>query len=340
MSKIKQILKKILFYILYKDKNVYYKDNYNSLNFLHLFFWNFFRPGRAIEKIKYRRILFPKKLKNLDNNIYISNQDYSNGKIEDVCSEKLKKYGTVLLNEYFSEQTLLEFEEEYKKDFEDIDKPPSNNYNKSDYLHFSNILSKLWFDEGIIKSLEKYNNGIPYARNYAQLGSVKPLSNSKAKSNNYADSWHLDHSTLIQVAIFFNDIGEKDSHMQTLVGSNTYPAVTNPGNLSKEYVEKNNLKIGKCVGKRGSVQIHCGNTFHRFKPFPNSTRKWIKFVFSSGNNIQLDTNNIAKMLKNDFNLDTLDKKSRKILSGLFPYKLHKGYELKNKGFYPTKFKGI
>ena len=188
--------------------------------------------------------------------------------------------------------------------------------------------------------MEKYNKGLPYARSYAQLGSVTPLENSTTNNNSFADNWHLDHSTLIQVAIFFNDVTEEDSHMQTIVGSNTYPAVTNPGNLSNEYVEKNNFKIGKCVGKRGSVQIHCGNTFHRFKPVPNSTRKWIKFVFSSGNNIQLDTNNITKMLKNNFNLDELDNKSRKILSGLFPYKLNKGYELKNKSFYPTKFKGI
>ena len=42
MSKLKQILKKILFFILYRDKDIYYKDNYNSLNFTHLLIWNIF----------------------------------------------------------------------------------------------------------------------------------------------------------------------------------------------------------------------------------------------------------------------------------------------------------
>ena len=49
----------------------------------------------------------------------------------------------------------------------------------------------------------------------------------------------------------------------------------------KEYASKNNLSIGKCLGKRGTVQIHCGNTYHRFKAVQNSTRTWLKFQFSS-----------------------------------------------------------
>ena len=47
-----------------------------------------------------------------------------------------------------------------------------------------------------------------------------------------------------------------------------------------------------------------------------------------------------KMLKNDFNLSSLDDRSRTIISSLFPLPHEKGYEVKKEVFEPTKFKGI
>ena len=46
------------------------------------------------------------------------------------------------------------------------------------------------------------------------------------------------------------------------------------------------------------------------------------------------------MLKNDFNLSSLDDRSRTIISSLFPLPLDKGYEIKKEVFKPTKFTGI
>ena len=120
----------------------------------------------------------------------------------------------------------------------------------------------------------------------------------------FADQWHIDHSTLIQPAIYFTDVDESASHMQVILGSHTYPNVSNAGFLYDEYVSKNNLTIGKCFGKRGTVQIHCGNAYHRLKAVQNITRTWIKFEFSSGNNVLLDSQKIGQMLKNDFNLSS------------------------------------
>ncbi|MAV05490.1 hypothetical protein CBE37_01520 [bacterium TMED277] len=342
MSWLKKKLKQIIFSIFYRDKEVFYEDNFNSLNIIHLLIWNLIKPQRLIERIKYNRFLLPRNIKKIDDNIYISKANSSDDEFAENCAKKLKKYGTLIINEYFSNSTLLKFEEEYKSYFQSLNYNPSNNYSKSEYLPFSKILTNLWFDDAIIKTLEKYMKRMPCARNYAQLGSVTPALSYQDKKNksNFADKWHIDHSTLIQVAIFFTDVTENSSHMQTLLGSNTYPSVSNPGNLSDEYVKKNNLKIGKCIGKRGTVQIHCGNTFHRFQAVENSTRTWIKFVFSSGNNIQLDPKNIALALKNDFDLNLLNKKSREIISGIFPYNLNKGYNLKNKKLEPTKFQGV
>ena len=345
MYKIKNLIKKIVFFILYRDNKIYYGDNHNSLNFLHLFFWNFISPGRMLTRIKYNRFLLPRRIKKIDNNVSLDVKNLSNKEIIEISAAKLKKYGTVILNQYFSESVLSRFEEEYKSNFEELNYQPADSYSNSDKLPLSKNLADLWFDEIVINIIEKYIKRLPFARSYPMIQSTTPkhtdLENDRVKSETkFPDRWHLDHSTLVQAAIYFTDVEEGDSHTQVLCGSHTYPNVTNPINLSNEYIKKNNLTVKKCFGKRGSVQIHCGNVFHRFQAKQNTTRTWIKFEYSSGNNLDLDSQYIAKMLKNDFNLSSLDSKSRSIVSCLFPIKLYKGYEINKKSFKPSKFRNI
>jgi len=345
IKKIKHFLKKIIFIILCRDKEIYYEGNFNSFDFKHLIFWNLVRPGRLLTRIRYKRFLFPKEIKKDDINIYIDTKSLSKNEIIEIAAKKLKKYGTVVLNEYFSEETLSKFENEYKNYFNTLSYQSSNLSSRTAIIPLSKTLANLWFDETIICIIEKYIKRLPVARNYPSIVSVTPKKTDtednyiKSKTG-FADQWHIDHSTLIQPAIYFTDVDEKSSHMQVILGSHTYPNVANAGYLSKEYVSKKNLTIGKCVGKRGSVQIHCGNAYHRFSAVQNSTRTWLKFEFCSGNNVLLDPQQIGRMLKNDFNLSSLDDRSRTIISSLFPLPLSKGYEMKKEVFEPTKFKGI
>jgi len=346
LKKIKYFLKKIIFFILYGDKKIFYGDYYNSLNFGHLIFWNLVRPGRLLTRIRYKRFLFPKKIKKDDINIYIDTKSLSKNEIIEIAAKKLKKYGTVVLNQYFNEETLSKFENEYKNYFNMLSYQPSNSSSITGILPLSKTLADLWFDETIICIIEKYIKRLPVARNYPNINSVTPKYTEtednyiRSKAPHFANQWHIDHSTLIQPAIYFTNVDEKSSHMQVILGSHTYPNVSNAGYLSDEYVIKNNLTIGKCVGKRGSVQIHCGNAYHRFSAVQNSTRTWLKFEFCSGNNVLLDPQQIGRMLKNDFNLSSLDDRSRTIISSLFPLPLNKGYEVKKEVFEPTKFTGI
>ena len=64
LKKIKYFLRKIIFTILYRNKNIFYGKNSNSLDFGHLIFWNLARPGRSLTRIRYNRFLFPKKNSN------------------------------------------------------------------------------------------------------------------------------------------------------------------------------------------------------------------------------------------------------------------------------------
>ena len=67
--------------------------------------------------------------------------------------------------------------------------------------------------------------------------------------------------------------------METIVGSHTYPNITNNGPISNEYVNSKNFKIGHCVGKRGSVQIHCRNVYHRVNPKKTQREHGLNFIF-------------------------------------------------------------
>ena len=156
LKKIKFFLKKIILIIFYRDKKIFYEDHYNSLNFGHLIFWNLIRPGRMFTRIKYNRFLFPRKIKKNDNDIYVNVKNLSKNEIIEISAKKLKKYGTVIINQYFDELTLSKFENEYKNYFDMLSYEPSNSYSPNATLPLSKILTDLWFDETIISIIEKY----------------------------------------------------------------------------------------------------------------------------------------------------------------------------------------
>ena len=135
------------------------------------------RPGRSLTRIKYNRFLFPKKIKKDDNNIYIDTKSLSKNEIIEIAAKKLKKYGTVVLNQYFNEDTLSKFENEYKNYFNMLSYQPSNSSSISETLPLTKILADLWFDETIICIIEKYIKRLPVARNYPSIVSVTPKKN-------------------------------------------------------------------------------------------------------------------------------------------------------------------
>jgi len=337
-NKIKNILKKIIFSIFYRDKEIYYENFYGSIGFWHLFFWNIFTPGRMILRLKYKRVVFPKKIKNMDNDIHVKVKDLPKWEIIKKAEIKMKKYGAIVLDQYFDEQILLQFESEYKKYFESLSLNPSNFTSRSDVLPLSKTLNSIWLDDTIITIIEKYIKTLPIARVYPDLTSVTPqFDDCSSQKTDYAGVWHVDHASLIQFAVYFNDIPENGSHTEIIPGTHTLPNVCSTGAMSEEYVKKNKLEIAKLFGKRGSVQIHCGNAFHRFKPEKNKNRTWVKFHFCSGNNIQYNPQRMAKLFGRSFELSSLDSRSRSILAGIIPLERpFLGYDLKNQTLQATK----
>lgn len=336
LNKFRYFVRKIIFSLFYKDKEVFYKNFYGSLNLWNLVIFTILFPGRSIIRMKCNRFLIPKFFSNIDDDIYVETKDKSKKEIEIESIKKLKKYGSIIINDYFDEETMQNFEKEHNDSFDEIDTTASNFTSRSKNLPLSKSLETLWFDETIIKILEKYINRTPFARNYPDISSVTPLLDySESIKTDYAGVWHVDHASLIQAAIFFTNVKKDGSHMQTIVGSHTYPNLTINGPISDKYINSKKFRVAQCVGKRGSVQIHCGNVYHRFFPGKNNTRTWLKFHFCSGTNILFDKKKMERLISRNKNFSFLNYKSQKIIKGLIPENTDKidfdfnGYDIKN-----------
>ena len=333
---IRNFFKKIILILFFSNKNFFYKNFYGTLDLHSLIILNFLFPGRSIIRYKHKRFFFPKNFSKIDNDIYIEAKNKTKEEIIDNSLKKLNKYGSIIIHNFFDEKTMKDFVNENENAFNEIDTTPSNFTSRSKNLHISQSLSGMWLNETLIKILEKYIKKKPTARNYPDIASVTPLHNYNPEiKTDYAGVWHVDHATLIQAAVFFTDVTIKDTHMETIVGSHKYPNITVNGPISHEYVKSKNFKIGKCTGPRGSVQIHCGNIYHRVYPIKDSTRTWVKFHFCSGTNILFHKKKMDQLISKDKNIDHLNVDQKKIISGLMPKNAkdleydYNGYEFKN-----------
>ena len=336
ISFLRDHLKNFVLKIFFKYKNIFYKKFYGSLNLFSLIFFNILFPGRSYIRFKNKRFLLPKNFSKIDNNIFIETKNKSEEEIIKESYTKLKTYGSIIVRDFFDEKTLKKFEDEHQDEFNEISTKPSNFTSRSKNLPLTNSLKSIWLNRVIIAILRKYIKKMPTARNYPDITSVTPLHNyDPTIKTDYAGVWHVDHATLIQAAVFFNDVSLENTHMETIVGSHTYPNITSNGPISNEYVNAKNFRIGHCIGNRGSVQIHCGNVYHRVNPKKNTTRTWVKFHFCSGTNILFNKEKMDRLVSKNYNFNELNDDNREIISGLVPKNAnsinfdYNGYEFKN-----------
>lgn len=340
------------FWRIYRLNNPDYKDGYyGSFDKIRLFFINFFKPGRFINRLRYGQIF-----KNPDNKIKLFSKFLKENSlnIPDEKKEKLNQGLKNLLNDggcvidnYFSEKEIVNF----KKNYEDvinilkIDKDKDIDTHNTEILPLTESLINLWLDEGLISLLNIYHGRQIYARNYPVLiySKVSSYFNDDKKINNikklrWAKDWHVDHSVLFNVHLVLDDINKNCSRMQILQKSDKFNHYGS--SFSEEIVNKTNLKKIDCIGKAGTVYLHTGNVVHRFFPEPGSDRLVGHFEFSPGSNILMNTKGIIKCFKKNFDIDSISQEKMNIIYPIFPRDIFKGYDVKNNTFTPTKFRGI
>ena len=144
--------------------------------------------------------------------------------------------------------------------------------------------------------------------------------NQKYKGQNIQGPyfWHVDHTAgLVNLHILLEDIDNTCTHMQFLSKSNKY---SNTRDLySDETVKHSGHEVVDCIGKKGSIYFHNGNTLHRVVGKKNSSRLGLIFSFSTGSNIEFNCKNIFNGYSSSYDLKKMEKRKRNILKGLFPF---------------------
>ena len=245
----------------------------------------------------------------------------------------------------------------YSPDIDNIkSKAKDKNVNIGKRLTINDELLNIWLDSLLMKFIKNFYGKDFFARNYPNINYVNVKEHVSSKlyyknqvkkeigfvnglSISLADHWHVDHSVLLNVHVILDDLSENDTCMEYIPYSHNYANMAVP--YSDEVVSSLNINPIKCVGKKGTVYMHQGNTMHRLNPKVNSNRLLLHFEFTAGSNVLLNCNYIAESLINNYDLEKINVERRDILSGIFPKRLEKGYEIKKKNsFKPTSFKGI
>ncbi|MDC1418153.1 phytanoyl-CoA dioxygenase family protein [Candidatus Thioglobus sp.] len=353
-------IKKIGKFILFRDKKLFYYDHFGTLNFFRLVILNVIAPGRILNRIRYKRFPIRNSTMNVLNDSIVINPHKVNPEdLVNLTADTIRKHGAAVVDGFFSENYLEEFRKKHSSFFP----PPIDESNDPHLINPEKWMGKtmsldiqdLWMNDFIVKVIQNYIGRLPYARNYPVVAETRPRrkTSSLVRSKNIAKgsrqeygsgagalSWHVDHSCLIQAAVYFDDVVPDGSHMEIVSGTHKLPCISS--NHSDETVEKSRWasKILPCVGKKGSIQFHCGNVLHRLNAKPLSSRCWLKFEYTSGPNIALTPTGIASLLDCSSNYEDLTPERKQIISGLLPLKVNKGYEPYRGGFIPTRYKGI
>ena len=347
LRKLFKIIQPIINFIFYHDKDIFYGRFLGSIDLKHLILENLLRPGRSLRRLQHNR-LFPIKFKvnNTSTSINVSALNTDNESLLNNASKVLDENGAVIIDSYFSRNKIQDFIDYY--DFNSFlsSSEIANKTHSTDTLIWSKALFDLWFDDLIINIIKDYIGKIPFARGYPLIQCHKPLKRYSSKelykspdSSKLADRWHYDHQCIIQAAVYLDECLEDGTRMQIIPGSNRLPNVGS-NQYSEEYFDKRNIPIVNCFGGKGSIQIHCGNTIHRNFPVPGKDRSWIKFEFTSGNNILLSSPHIGESYNPKYNLNNINESQRYMLKGLFPTSLFKGYTLNSNDLREEKFTGV
>ena len=97
---------------------------------------------------------------------------------------------------------------------------------------------------------------------------------------------------MISLHILLEDIDQKSTHMQYLPESNKY--LNSRDLYSDESVESFKSDPVDCIGKKGTIYFHTGNTLHRVVGRKNSSRLGLIFSFSPGAGIEMDCRKISR----------------------------------------------
>ena len=337
-NSIQQLRKKIYHY---NDNHIYYGDFIGAVSFWKLLKWNILYFEKVLFSLKNKQI---KTIKYFINKLKI--QKIQNKFVKEKF-QFLNDNGFIVLENYFDESSINQILEENAEIIKKLksQKKDVNSYYRHRGVPLTNKLVKIWLDDNIIEIIEKYLNKKLFSRMYPTLNythcsnerTSRKIHLEKLKEE-VASYWHVDYTNTVSVTVYLSDVDVSKTRMQVVPG--THFNMNSFFKISDEAIDNSKKNIIDCVGKKGSVLIHCGNIVHKFKGVKDSDRLQLTSVFSSGTNLALNVNFIKSCLSKNFDIDSLDKKKREIVKGIFPKIVRQGYEIKGEKIFPTSYKGL
>tara|TARA_Y100001958_G_C21202183_1_gene528688 strand:+ start:134 stop:1138 length:1005 start_codon:yes stop_codon:yes gene_type:complete len=302
------------------------------------FWWNLIFPRRLYDRLE-GGTLFKKKF---DPKLYKKNVKFDFQNIYNTFTSD----GCVVIENYFEEEEIEKFKLDYEDEIKKLKEDTTNNKNKvsRNVLKIKKKLIDIWLDDNLIALMKNFCSSEVYCRDYPRLNlhqnfndQVPSEKKGKSSPSIYADDWHIDHSNLFNVHVILEDLNENDLCMEYIPSSNNY---FNMSYLYSDEEVKKMKPLKKCIGKKGTVYIHYGNTIHRLKTSQNSSRLNFKGEFTAKTNIFLDVYQIANSLSDDFKIDNLPYEKREILKGIYPKIYNKGYTVSRDDLIKTRSKSV
>ena len=327
-------IRKLAQYILphkINDQN-HYGSFIGSFHFIRQLSWNLFHPNRIINRIRWKTLFSLTNLKIKKYKKYLSAENKDKKLLSKL--EIFLNQGGVLVNKYFSKEKINNFLNEYKDLIHNKKNLAENTNNKASIyrimdLHLSDSLIDLWLDDELVKFIECFIGNKIYAREYPRLIYTKymldgHLISKNAHNGKYKNTeingpyfWHVDHSAgLVNLHILLEDVDMNSTHMQFLPESNKYFNTRDV--YSDETVANFKNKLFHCIGEKGTIYFHQGNTLHRVLGRKNSSRLSLIFSFSVGAGIEMNCKKIFTLLSKNFEIKNISKEKRSILKGILP----------------------
>ena len=109
--------------------------------------------------------------------------------------------------------------------------------------------------------------------------------------------------------------------MEFLPGSHKYLNMSDA--YSDETIMDFKRKPMSCIGAKGTIYLHNGNTLHRLNSSSKKDRLSLLFSFTPGGRVSFKISALKDGLSNEYDLDSVSPKKREILKGLFPLSVEK-----------------
>ena len=208
--------------------------------------------------------------------------------------EQLRKHGYLVIDNYFSQEDLEKFEEEFGKVFREVkseilDKEECSKDERIFHAEkYSRFIRNKFYDSPYFDKLCKEYTGKKELRKKTLINRVFY---EKGKRKNSGAGWHRDnHDCQFKVIMYLTDVTERNGNFQWITNSSKkyigYPKPRTPDYNTRfhdetidEILQNKECNLTNLTGKRGTIIVADTTYIHRGNIIQEGERKAITQYF-------------------------------------------------------------